>query len=168
MSVQTPQEAQELIAKWLTDNGHDAKVVKDENASFHFEVDYPMNSMKRQRIIQPKEYNDLLVVLNGVSIADEHKEELKKMTPEERDVFYDDIRKALIFLDNSYDMNLDDDEVAQQVQFSYEFYFDALTKTQLYKALLLNHRTLLYIVTIFNEKFGAPEMQSEEPHEHNA
>jgi len=50
------------------------------------------------------------------------------------------------------------EQVAQQVQFSYEFYTDTLTKTQLYKSLLVNHRTLIYIVTVFNEKFGLPEM----------
>ena len=59
-------------------------------------------------------------------------------------------------------MNLDEAGVARQVQFSYEFYFDTLSKTQLYRGLLFNYRTLLYFVTKFNEKFGIPVLDSAE------
>jgi hypothetical protein len=161
MSINTVDEAKEAISKWLTDNGHEPKAIEDENANFHFELDYPMGTQKRQRVIQPKEYADLIVVLNGVAIADDHKTAIGQMEEDECEAFYEAIRKDLLFLDNSYDMNIDEKNVVQQVQFSYEFYFDSLTKTQLYKALLLNHRTLLYIVTVFNEKFGLPTMPKE-------
>lgn len=158
MPLEAVKKAKENITKWLNDNGHQVKLVEDEKATFHFEIDYPLGSMKRQRVIQPKDIPELIVVLNGVAIADEHKKQLEAMTEEERDNFYNEIRKDLLFQDNSYDMNNDDKGVVQQIQFSYEFYFDGLTKTQLFKSLLLNHRTLLYIVTKFNEKFGVPEM----------
>ncbi|MCK5237816.1 MAG: DUF2299 family protein [Deltaproteobacteria bacterium] len=158
MEIKTIEEAKDAIAGWLKDNEHQCSPVPDDNANFHYEIDYPIGSMKRQRVIQPNEYKDLILVLNGVAIADEHKAQLEEMSEEERDIFYEDIRGDLLFLDNSFDMNTDDKGVVQQVQFSYEFYFDALTKTQLYKALLLNHRTLLYIVTAFNKRFGIPEM----------
>ncbi len=158
MSTPTTEEAKELINQWLTENGHQVRSIEDENSSFHFEIDYPLGTLKRQRVIQPKEYPGLLVLLNGVAIADEHKEEMKEISMDDREKFYDDIKKALLFVDNSYDMNLDDKQIAQQVQFSYEFYTDTLTKTQLFKGLLVNHRTLIYIVTVFNEKFGLPEM----------
>ena len=163
MSITTPDEAKEKVSQWLTENGHDVNVIKDENATFHYEIDYPTASKKRQRIIQPKEYKDLILLLNGVSIAEEHKEKIAAMNEDDRDSFYDGVKKGLLFLENSFDMNTDDSDVVQQVQISYEFYFDALTKTQLFKALLLNHRTLLYIVTIFNEKFGIPAMPTEPP-----
>ncbi|VAV83129.1 hypothetical protein MNBD_DELTA01-270 [hydrothermal vent metagenome] len=158
MSTPTAEEAKKLINTWLTENGHQVRAIEDENSSFHFEIDYPLGTLKRQRVIQPNEYPGLIVILNGVAIADEHKEVMKELTIEDKEKFYDDIKKALLFVDNSYDMNLDDKQVAQQVQFSYEFYTDTLTKTQLYKGLLVNHRTLIYIVTVFNEKFGLPEM----------
>jgi len=158
MSTPTTEEAKELINQWLTENGHQVRSIEDENSSFHFEIDYPLGTLKRQRVIQPKEYPGLIVLLNGVAIADEHKEEMKGISMDDREKFYDEIKKALLFVDNSYDMNLDDKQIAQQVQFSYEFYTDTLTKTQLFKGLLVNHRTLIYIVTVFNEKFGLPEM----------
>ena len=103
--------------------------------------------MKKQRIIQPKDYPQLVLILNGVSRAPEHAEKLKKMTEEEREKLYNEIRKELMFSEVSYDLNLDQEGIAKQVQFSYEFYFDALTKTQTYKALLLNYRVLMYFVT---------------------
>lgn len=165
MEITTHEQAREAIKKWLTENNHKVNEIKDENANFHFEIDYPLSSQKRQRVIQPKEYPGLIVILNGVSLAPEHMEKLKKMKEEKREGLYSEIRKDLIFAENSYDMNLDDGGVAKQIQFSYEFYFDALTKTHLFKGLLLNHRTLLYIVTKFNEKFGVPVMPTM-PKEH--
>lgn len=162
MEITTVEEAEHAIQKWLVENHHAPERMTDEAANFHFDVDYPIGTQKKQRIIQPKEYPGLILVLNGVAIATEHKDELKNMLEEDRDVFYSEIRKDILFLDNSYDMNIDEDGVVTQVQFSYEFYYDALTKTQLYKALLLNHRTLLYFVTKFNDKFGVPEMPKQQ------
>ncbi|MEE9614009.1 MAG: DUF2299 family protein [Thermodesulfobacteriota bacterium] len=163
MATPTVEEAKKKIGEWLAENGHTTNLLDDGNANFHFEVDYPGGTEKRQRIIQPSAYPDLCLVLTGVAIAEEHKEKLGAMSREERDGFYNEIRKALIFLDNSYDMSTDESGVAQQIQFSYEFYLDSLTKTQLFKSLLLNHRTLLYIVTVFNEKFGIPATSTEIP-----
>ena len=67
MEITTVEQAKDAIAKWLKENQHAVTEVKDENASFHFEIDYPIGSQKRQRIIQPKEYPGLMVLLNGVS-----------------------------------------------------------------------------------------------------
>jgi hypothetical protein len=81
MSITTAEEAKNAISGWLKENGQEVKVIDDNTSTFHFETDYPLGSMKRQRILQP-------VLLNGVSIADDHKEKLKKMTEGERDKFY--------------------------------------------------------------------------------
>lgn len=156
MEITTVEQAKNEINKWLTENHHQVKEITDENVGFHFEVDYPISSLKRQRVIQPKDFPGLIVLLNGVSIANEHYEKLKKMKDKERESFYTEIRRDLIFLPNSYDLNMDDEGIVKQIQFSYEFYYDALTKTKLFEGLLLNHRTLLYIVTKFNDKFGVP------------
>lgn len=163
MEITTPEQAKEAIHKWLNENHHQVNELDDEHASFHFEIDYPLGTLKRQRVLQPKEYPGLVVVLNGVSVAKEHLEELKKLTQDERDKFYAEIRNDLLFLQNSYDMNIDEEGLAKQVQFSYEFYFDSLNKTRLFEGLLLNHRTLLYIITKFNDKFGMPEMPAKQP-----
>ena len=160
MAITTVEQAKEAIRQWLTENHHQVNEIKDENSNFHFEIDYPLGSMKKQRVLQPKDYPGLVVVLNGVAIANEHMEMIKKLAEDQKDKFYNDIRKDLLFLQNSYDMNISEDGVAKQVQFSYEFYFDGLTKTKMYEGLLLNHRTLLYIVTRFNDKFGIPVLPS--------
>ncbi len=162
MSITTAEEAREAITRWLNENKHQVRPVEDPSSNFHFEVDYPIGTLKRQRIIQPKDYPGLCALLNGVAIAEEHMNKLKEMTEDERESFYSEMRKDLIFLDNSYEMNTDEIGVVRQVQFSYEFYFDSLTKTQLFKGLLLNHRTLLYIITTFNDRFGVPTMPSQE------
>ncbi len=163
MEITTADQAKTTIKKWLEENHHQVKEITDDAVSFHFEVDYPVGSLKRQRILQPKDFPGLVVILNGVSIANEHFEKLKTLSEAERDKLYIEVRNDLIFLRNSYDMNLDEEGMAKQIQFSYEFYFDGLTKTKLFEGLLLNHRTLIYIVTKFNERFGIPNIQQDMP-----
>lgn len=158
MEITTIEEARDAVLKWLKENHHQIDEMKDQNANFHFEIDFPVGTQKKQRIIQPKDYPSLILLLNGVAIAPEHMEKLKNMPEDERERFYNELRKELIFLDTSYEMNLDERGVVRQVQFSYEFYFDSLTKTHLFRGLLLNYRVLLYFVTRFNEKFGIPVM----------
>jgi hypothetical protein len=159
MEIKTTDQAKKAIMTWLSENGHEVTEIKtDENANFHYEIDYPIQSQKRQRIIQPKEYPGLIVILNGVGLAPEHMTKIGDMTEEEREALYSQLRRDLIFLDNSYDINRDEKNVAKQIQFSYELYFDGLSKTSLFKGLLLNHRTLLHVVSEFNDKFGVPVM----------
>lgn len=157
MEITTIEEAEQAIQKWLVENQHNAQRMKDEAANFHFEVDYPVSTQKRHRIIQPKEYPGLILLLTGVATATEHREELKNMEEHEKDAFYSEIRKDILFLGNTYDLNTDENNVVTQIQISHEFYLDTLTKTQLYKGLLLNHKTLLYFINKFNDKFGVPE-----------
>lgn len=158
MEITTAEQAKELIKNWTAENHHQVKEIKDDNSSFHFEVDYPLGSLKRQRILQPKDYPGLIVVLNGVAIAKEHVEKLAQFSEEERAKFYAVIRDDLLFLQNSYDINFDEAGISKQIQFSYEFYLDGLTKTRLFEGLLLNHRTILYIINKFNDRFGVPMM----------
>lgn len=162
MEITTVEEAREAILKWLRENHHNIEEFKDTNANFHFEIDFPIGTQKKERIIQPKDYPSLVLLLNGVSIAPEHMEKLKSMPEDEREHFYNEIRRDLMFSESSYDINLDETGIARQVQFSYEFYFDSLTKTQVYKGLLLNYRTLLYFVTKFNDKFGLPTLAKQQ------
>ncbi len=154
----TNDEAKEIITGWLTENGHEIKPIEDEGSNFHMEIDYPLGFWKTHRVIQPMDYPGLILLLNGVAIAESHKEKLALMEEEEREDFYNSIRKELIFLDNNFDMNADEKGIIQHVQLSYEFYNDSLTKTQLFKGLRLNHKTLLYIITVLNDKFGIPDM----------
>ena len=58
-----------------------------------------------------KDFPGLIVLLNGVSIANEHVEKMKKITQREGEVLRD-IRKDLIFLKNSYDFNLDEEGIS--------------------------------------------------------
>lgn len=158
MEITTAIDAKEIITRWFKDNKHTLKEIKDNTTTFHFEVDYPVGSQKRQRVIQPKEYPSMIVILSGVSIAPEHSGKLEKMKEDDLEDFYSEVTMDTVFLENSYDMNPDEKGIVKDIQFSYEFYFDSLTQTQLFKGLLLNHKSLLYIVTKFNTKFGLPSM----------
>ena len=160
MEITTIEQAKGAVEKWLKENHHNVIEIKNDSANFHFEVDFPADTQKKQYVIQPKDYPSMILLLSGVSIAPEHLEKIKNISEEELDSFYNEITKETIFLENSFEMNTDELGIVQQIQFSLEFYFDSLTKTQLLKGLLLNHKSLMYIVTKFNEKFGIPTVST--------
>ena len=56
MSINTHEECNKTISGWLNENGHEIKLIDDEGTNFHFEIDYPLGSMKKQRVLQPKDY----------------------------------------------------------------------------------------------------------------
>jgi len=158
--IVTSAEARDAIEGWLTGNHHEFSSVEDEAAAFHLDVDYPPRSNKRQRIIQPREFEDMLIFLNGISTAPEHQKQMKEMLPMERDNFFDTLRKQLMFAESSVEWEVNDEGVIEQVQFSFELYFDGLSKTSLFRALLMQHRALLFVITSFNQKFGVPTLDA--------
>ncbi len=79
MEITTVDQAKTAIKGWLEENHHEVKEITDDAVSFHFEADYPVGSLKRQRVIQPKDFPGLVVLLNGVSVANEHTEKLKAL-----------------------------------------------------------------------------------------
>ncbi|MFQ5815362.1 MAG: DUF2299 family protein [Candidatus Hydrothermarchaeaceae archaeon] len=157
MEISNPEQAGEAIRGWLKDNNHSIKEVDDDGANFHFVIDYPIGAPNKQAITQPKKVPGLIVIINNIIIAPDHIKKLKGMEQKAREDFYSYIRRDLLFLENSYNMSINDEGVLERIQFSYEFYFDGLTKTQLFKGLLLNHRTFLYIVLSLRGRFGGSE-----------
>ena len=131
MSISTPEEANKVLNGWLEENKHQVRAIEDEQASFHFEIDYPLGSMKKQRIIQPKEYPGLVVLLNGVGVAEEHKDKLKELSEDDTDTFHNFIRKAFIFAENSYDMNTTDEGVIDQIQLIQHIFLNLLKSKEL-------------------------------------
>jgi hypothetical protein len=157
MEITTPEQAKEAIKRWLSENRHTLVEMDDDKANFHFVIDYPMGTSSRQSIIQPKMIPNLIWINKSVMIAPEHIKKLKAMEPKARSDFYSYIRRDLLFLENHYRMSINDKGILENIQFTYELYLDGLTKTNLFRGLLLNHRTFMYIVLSFRGRFEGLE-----------
>lgn len=164
MEIKTWKEAKKLIKKWLNDNGHAIKEVKDANTTFNLKIDYPLNTPSNQQISQPKNVSDCIIIYHGVAISKQHLDGLRKMKPKTRDELIESLHRELLFKENQHKFEFESDGILNRVLFAYPLYFDGLSKTNLYKALDINYKTFLYISMELTRRLGGPTPPSDPSH----
>lgn len=145
MTKQETDEVMRKVQNWLTDEGIYRDKVADENSNYHFEIEFPLNSGRKMRIIQPKQREDTIIVLSAIRFAEQHYTGLKAKTKEERENIMWDLRFQLLFRDTEFNIipNADD---PQQIQFIRTLRFDGLTKNMLMDAISEEHKCHLFII----------------------
>lgn len=141
------------ITRWLTEEGLYKERIQDENLYFHLTAEFPVRSGRHLSIIQPKNREDMIIVLSRIMLADVHKTALSAMPRKERLKFLWNMRYALLFQESSFDMQ-PGGESLEGIQFTREIYYDGLTKNRLMEAMRENFKCELYVVWRFQEVFG--------------
>ena len=70
----TRQELDENVRKikdWLTDEEIFRSQVQDENAHFHFQIEYPSGSGRLADVIFPKPREDIVLIRSGTELGRE-------------------------------------------------------------------------------------------------
>ena len=160
----TKQEMDEVMRKvqaWLTEEGVYRDKVPDDNANYHYKIEFPQGSGRPADIIQPKPRDDLILIISGVSLSEEHYEGLKSKSKKERDDILWDMRFDLLFRNSDFNMlpNLDD---LKTIQFIRPLHFEGLTKNVLMDAIREDYKCHLYIVWKMQRLFGAAPPKSPE------
>jgi hypothetical protein len=141
------------IIKWLTEEGLYKNRIQDENLHFHLAAEYPLRSGRHLSIIQPKNHEDMVVILSRIMLADVHKNALLAMQRKDRLKLLWNMRYALLFQESSFEMQ-PGGESLEGIQFTHEIYYDGLTKNKLMEAMRENFKCELYVVWKFQEIFG--------------
>jgi hypothetical protein len=81
------------IKRWLTEEGLLGQIVDDENANFHFIVNYPEEHVID--VIQPKGKRDLVLVACATSVSPEHLSKIQELSESKREEFLWQIRFSL-------------------------------------------------------------------------
>ena len=160
MGKQETDDVMRKVKDWLTDEGIYKDKVPDDNANYHFIVEYPQNSGRITEIIQPKQRDDLILIASGTELSKEHYDGLKTKRKEERDKILWDIRFDLLF--RNTDFKTTPEEEFQKIEFFRSLYFDGLTKIMLMDAIRENYKCYLYIVWKMRRLFGESPLQSQE------
>lgn len=161
MIIKEPSEAKEIIRKWLTDSEHSIEELKDENANFSIEIDYPVGQQLKQLITQPKKVRDLVLIIHSIVISPEHLTGLHKMKPRARDSLMYELRREFMFKENQFELKFNPDGLLSSIVFTYPIFFDGLSKNNLYKALDTNFRCYLYLSLELSEKVGGGPFSSD-------
>lgn len=146
-------EMSRTIRNWLSDEGIYKDKLTDDKAHFHFIAEFPQGSGRGIDIIQPKNRDDLILVGNGLMIAQEHSDKLKELAVLEKTEFLWDIRFGLLFRESGFNM-LPDGTNPKTVQFTREIHYDGLNKNKLMEVIRENLRCNLFVMWKFNKQFG--------------
>ncbi|HOK72303.1 MAG TPA: DUF2299 family protein [Methanothermobacter sp.] len=147
------------IKTWLSEEGLLRQIVDDENANFHFIVNYPEDHV--MDIIQPKGKKDLILVACATSVSPEHLSKIRELSESKREEFLWQVRFSL----NRFlvDFQLEHPgNVLESYLVTDEIYNDALTKDRLISTIKRVFKAKLHILWLIQKKFGG---KKDEVHE---
>ncbi len=132
------------VKRWLIEEGIFKSEVSDENADWHYVVEFPVNSGHISDIIKLKG-RDLVVVVSGIILAEKHYKALHSLPPERKKKLIFKWKMDLLFRKTEFRM-LPDAENLRQIEFQIPLYLEELTKPKLMEALREIFKCKLYII----------------------
>jgi hypothetical protein len=146
-------EMSKQIKTWLAEEGMYKDKVADDKTYFHFIGESPQSSGQLFELFQPKNREDLIVIIRDLIISPEHLEKLREMDAIERNEFLWDIKFGLLFRKSSFNMTPDVDNPSK-IDFRREIYYDGLNKNKLMEAIKENYLCSLFVKWKLMERFG--------------
>ena len=139
------------VKRWLIEEGIFKSEVPDENAEWHYVVEFPAESGQISDIIKLKG-RDIVLVISGVILAEEHYRALHSLPPERKKKLIFKWKMDLLFRKAEFRM-LPDAENLRQIEFQIPLYLEELTKPKLMEALREIFKCKLYIIWSVNYEF---------------
>jgi len=141
----------EKVKHWLIEEGIFKTEVPDDNADWHFVVEFPIGSNQISDIIKLKG-RDLVVVVSGIILAEHHYKALHSLPKEKKRNLIFKWKMDLLFRKAEFRM-LPDAENIRQIEFQVPIYVEELTKPKLMEALREIFKCKLYIIWSVNHEF---------------
>jgi hypothetical protein len=152
------------IQKWLSDEGLFRQKIPDQNANFHFIINYPEGHVFD--ILQPNGKNDMVLIACATNVSPEHQTEIRLLDLEKRDKFMWEFR----FLLNNHNVDFQlqhPDNVLQGFLITDEIYEDGLSKDRLISSIKKIFRAKLQGVWKIQMEFGMQEDSNQNIHHDN-
>ena len=112
------------VKNWLADEGVFREKAADENADFHFVIEFPKDNV--MDVVKPKE-KDVIVIGCATQVAPEHISLMQNASPQEKNKFLFDVSTNLNLFLVDYELKVDQD-ILQQYVVTDNIYEDGLTK----------------------------------------
>ncbi len=152
------------VQKWLSDEGLFSQKIPDQNANFHFIINYPEGHVLD--ILQPNGKNDMVLIACATNVSSEHQTEIRLLDLEKRDKFMWEFR----FLLNNHNVDFQlqhPDNVLQGFLITDEIYEDGLSKDRLISCVKKIFRAKLQGVWKIQMEFGIHEDSTQNIHHDN-
>jgi len=150
-------EIENKVQKWLSDEGFFRQKVPDDNANFHFIINYPEDHILD--VIQPKGKEDMVLIACATNVSPEHQAKIRKLKLEKKENFMWEFR----FLLNGQfvDFQLQHPEnILQSFLITDEIFEDGLSKDRLISSVKKIFRAKLQGIWKIQMEFGMYEERS--------
>jgi len=142
---------EDKIKQWLIEEDLLGQIVDDENANFHFIVNYPEDHVID--VIQPKGKEDLILIACATSVGPEHLSKIRELSESKREEFLWQVRfslnKFLVDFQLEHPRN-----ILESYLVTDEIYNDALTKDRLISTIKKVFKAKLHVLWLIQKRFG--------------
>ena len=149
---------EENIKQWLTDEDFLREVKYDENADFHFIVEFPKENI--MDVVKPKD-KDSLIIACATQVAPQHKTLMENADINTKKEFILDLNFGLNTFLVDFELQVNND-ILQQFVITEQIFEDALTKDMLYRTLKRVFKAKLHCIWLIDKKFGSLPAPSNE------
>lgn len=153
------------IYKWLVEENLFKQELMDNNANFHFTIEYPEKNI--MDVIQPKGKNDIIVIGCATKVAPEHLQLMQQESDDVREEFLWDVKFSL----NNFLLNFDiktDYNLLTQFIITDDLYADSISKHNLIKTIQKLFKAKLNCVWLIEKTFGTTSPQNIHPDNENS
>ena len=143
-------DIEEKIRTWLIDEDNLLEKKFDENAEFHYIIEFPKDNI--MDVVKPKNRNCVIIAC-ATQVAKEHLDLMVASTPENRRDFILDLQFGLNSYLVDFDLNVNKD-LLQQFVVTDTIFEDGLTKHEFMKTINRVFKAKLHCIFLIDKRFG--------------
>lgn len=140
------------IIKWLTDEGLLNKKIQDQNANFHYIINYPQDHM--MDLIQPVGKEDMILIGCATEIAEEQKKMISQSSKQIKENFIWAMRFTLNQFLVDFELEHPDNEL-NRFLITDEIFEDGLTKNELIYTIKRIYKSKLQCLWLIDKTFSS-------------
>lgn len=144
-------DLEEKIRTWLMEEDVLLEKKFDENADFHYIIQFPKDNI--MDVVKPRE-KDAVVIACATQVSPEHLSLMKSSTPENRRDFLLDLQFGINSYLVDFDLNVDKD-ILKHFVVTNIIYEDGLNKNEFMKTVNRVFKAKLFCIFLINKIFGA-------------
>ena len=142
---------EENVRQWLSDEDLLREVKYDENADFHFIVEFPKENI--MDVVKPKD-KDCLILACATQVAPQHLDLIKQADNRTQKEFIMDLNFGLNNFLVDFELQVSHD-ILQQFVITEQIFEDGLTKNEMFNSLRRIFKSKLHCIWLIDRKFGS-------------
>lgn len=145
---------EENVREWLSDEDLLREVKYDENADFHYIIEFPKENI--MDVVKPAG-KDCIIAACATQVAPQHLDLMKRSDKKTQKDFIMDLNFGLNNFLVDFELQVSND-ILQQFVVTEQIFEDGITKNELFKTLKRIFKAKLHCIWLIDKTFGSLQM----------